>query len=161
MIEEAVNKIRKSIDSIIHISKELTEESIYFKYSADEWSVMEVLCHIAEANFYWLNEIERLNHSPGTEWGRTMQDPERLEAVTQADRKNIVEVLQEIESSREKASSLLASLTEEDLKKTAPSRNPKFGTKPLHFLIEHFLVEHLDTHLKQIQRLKNKLEVSN
>jgi hypothetical protein len=46
----------------------------------------------------------------------------------------------------------LSSLSEDDLNIESPSRNPRFGTKPMSFIVDHLLVEHLDTHLKQIRR---------
>ncbi|WP_245934854.1 hypothetical protein [Paranoxybacillus vitaminiphilus] len=42
----------------------------------------------------------------------------------------------------------------------APHRNPKFGVKPMTFLIEHFITEHLYNHGKQIERNISKYHQS-
>ena len=36
----------------------LSEETIRWKPSEEEWSIMQILCHVVEAVPYWLGEIE-------------------------------------------------------------------------------------------------------
>ncbi|WP_318503144.1 hypothetical protein [Bacillus sp. T3] len=46
----------------------------------------------------------------------------------------------------------LTKLDEDFLKVEAPSRNPRFGMKPISFIVDHLLVEHVIKHYGQIQR---------
>jgi hypothetical protein len=52
---------------------------------------------------------------------------------------------------------VLSSLTEEQLAIESPSRNPRFGTKPLSFIVDHLLVEHAAKHCGQIKRNLSKI----
>ncbi|GAB7056646.1 MULTISPECIES: DinB family protein [unclassified Paenibacillus] len=151
-IQEAIRSIHDTIDDIVRVSKGLSEDIIRWKPAEDKWSVIEVLCHVEEATPFWLNEIQALVKSPGIEWGRGLQHEGRLAAVAAAGGRSTGEVLQGIESSKAQVQAVLGTLTEEDLKAEAPSRNPRFGTKPLQFIVDHLLVEHLITHLNQINR---------
>jgi hypothetical protein len=156
-VQEAIESIHETINHIIQVTEVLPEETIRRKPSKDEWSIMEVICHIEEATPYWLNELQQAVISPGTEWGRGLQHEGRLAAVAQADQRNIQDVLARVGKSKDNVQDILGSFREDDLKVEAPSRNPRFGTKPLAFIVEHLLVEHLATHLKQIKRIIGQL----
>lgn len=66
--------------------------------------------------------------------------------------KYLCRVLAAIRQSKEQVQAVLGPLTAEKLAQEAPSRNPRFGTKPLSFVIEHLLVEHAAKHVEQIAR---------
>lgn len=151
-LKEAVKQIHEKTDQIIQVVKTLPEELISWKPAPDVWSIMEILCHIEEATPYWLNELKLVVNTPGFEWGRGLQHEGRLAAVSQASLRLIDDVLTGIAETKQKVQEVLGSLQDEDLNIESPSRNPRFGTRPLSFIVEHLLVEHLDKHLKQIQR---------
>ncbi|MBO8163495.1 MAG: DinB family protein [Brevibacillus sp.] len=151
-VSEAIKSIQETIDQIVSVSKELSEELIRWKPAEDKWSIMEVLCHVEEATPYWLNEIQQVVKNPGIEWGRGLQHEGRLAAVAQADQRSVQDVLQGIEHSKAKVQETLGSIREDDLQIESPSRNPRFGTKPMQFVVDHLLAEHLATHLNQIKR---------
>ncbi|MBP1154074.1 MULTISPECIES: DinB family protein [unclassified Paenibacillus] len=151
-IQEAIHSIQETIDEIVRVSKVLPEEVIQWKPAEDKWSIIEVLCHVEEATPYWLNEVQALLKSPGIEWGRGLQHEGRLAAVAGASERSTSDVLQGIEKSKAQVQEILSTISEDDLKEESPSRNPRFGTKPLQFIVDHLLVEHLTTHLNQINR---------
>lgn len=160
-INESITSIQNITEQIVQVFEGLTDEVIRWKPAEDKWSIMEVLCHVEEAVPYWLREIQSLVQSPGSEWGRGLQHEGRLAAVAGAGNRSIKEVLEAITTSKGQVLEILGSLREEDLNKEAPSRNPRFGTKPLSFIIEHLLVEHQQTHLKQIYRNIRQFEEEN
>lgn len=151
-IQEAIQSIQGTVDEIVRVSKGLTEEVIQWKPAEDQWSIIEVLCHVEEATPYWLNEIQALLKSPGIEWGRGLQHEGRLAAIARAGERSTGDVLQGIEKSKAQVQEILGAMNEDDLKVESPSRNPRFGVKPLQFIVDHLLVEHLTTHLNQIKR---------
>ncbi|ANB57778.1 dinB superfamily protein [Anoxybacillus sp. B7M1] len=144
-IEEAVKKIIQKVSL-------LPEDVVRWKPSDDEWSIMEILCHVEEVIGYWTRELVRVIQAGGGEWGRGLNDEARLAAVCQADARAVSEVIHGIEQAAIWADEQLATLSDEQLALEAPHRNPKFGAKPMTFLVEHFLTEHLDGHLRQIER---------
>jgi uncharacterized damage-inducible protein DinB len=157
-IQQYQEEMNQSIDEIIEKAKTLSEEVIRWKPSAEEWSIMEILCHVEEIIGYWTRELVRVIQAGGTEWGRGLQDEARLAAVRQADQRAVSDVIQGIEQARQFANEQFASLSDADLALEAPHRNPKFGIKPMTFLVEHFITEHLANHNKQIERNLKKYE---
>jgi hypothetical protein len=109
-----------------------------------------------EAVPYWLNEIESLIASPGIEWGRGLQDSARLQAVQNTENESLSIVLTELVKLKGQVEKTLSNLNDEMLKQEAPSRNPRFGVKPLSFIVDHLLVEHVEKHYSQIQRNLSK-----
>ncbi|NNV06400.1 DinB family protein [Geobacillus sp. C56-T2] len=158
LIEQYRQEIKESVEKIIQKVSTLTEEEIRWKPSADEWSIMEILCHVEEVIGYWIRELVRVIQAGGGEWGRGLNDEARLAAVRQADVRHVDEVIHGIREAAELADQQLAALNDEQLALEAPHRNPKFGMKPMTFLIEHFLTEHLTGHLRQIERNLHKYE---
>lgn len=156
-MNEAIESIQHSLNQMIETSKNLSEKSIRWQPSEDEWSIMQILCHVEEAIPYWLNEIEKLLESPGIEWGRGLKDEKRLAAVTNTENREISDVLRNLENVKEQVGKVLSQLTEQQLKAEAPSRNPRFGTKPISFIVDHLLVEHASKHVSQIKRNLSKL----
>lgn len=151
-MQEAIASIQQSLDATVEMCKDMPEELLHWKPAEDKWSVIEVLCHVEEAIPYWLDEVGRLVESPGVEWGRGLQDMRRLAAIAGAESRPLGEVLAAIRQSKEQVQAVLGPLTAEKLAQEAPSRNPRFGTKPLSFVIEHLLVEHAAKHVEQIAR---------
>jgi uncharacterized damage-inducible protein DinB len=159
-MQEAIASIHESIDGIVRTVRGLSEEQIKFKPSEEAWSVQEIVAHVEEVIPYWLNELERVRQTPGVEWGRGLQDAARLEAVAKAYDRPVAEILNQIEGMKSLVSERLSQVTEEELKRESPSRNPRFGTKPASFIVDHLLVEHIAKHLGQIQRNLKQFEES-
>jgi uncharacterized damage-inducible protein DinB len=151
-IQEAIQSTQQSLESIITASQELSSEALNWKPAEDKWSVMEVLVHVDEAIPYWLDELNNLLETPGTEWGRGLQDERRLAALAAVGSRSLEEVLASIKKSKEQVALVLGPITDDELKQESPSRNPRFGTKPLSFVIQHLLVDHAASHVGQIAR---------
>lgn len=151
------NQMNEAIDGIVHKVERLSEDTIRVKPSEEEWSIMEIICHVEEIIPYWVDELTRVVDAGGTAWGRGLQDEARLAAVAQAPARNVSDVIEGIKKAQVYANAQLGKLSEQDLELEAPHRNPKFGTKPMTFLVEHFITEHLANHGKQIDRNLSKL----
>ncbi|AOL34345.1 DinB family protein [Geobacillus thermoleovorans] len=160
LIEQYRQEMKEVVKKIVQKVSPLTEDVIRWKPSADEWSIIEILCHVEEVIGYWTRELVRVIQAGGGEWGRGLNDEARLAAVRQADARAVSEVIRGIEQAATFADEQLAALSDEQLALEAPHRNPKFGVKPMTFLVEHFLTEHLAGHLRQIERNLRKHEAA-
>jgi len=160
-MQEAIQSTQQSLDQMIATAKGLSSEMLTWKPAEDKWSVMEVLSHVDEAISYWLDEIGALLQKPGTEWGRGIQDEKRLAAIAAAGSRSLDALLASIDKTKERVQRVLGSISEEALKQEAPSRNPRFGTKPLSFIVQHLLVDHADSHVKQIKRNLEQYNATN
>lgn len=159
MTQKAITSVSESIDRIIETVKGLSEETIRWNPTEDEWSIMQIMAHIVEALPYWVEEIDQLVQSPGKEWGRNHLHEPRLEAVRPAtvDAVSVDEMLQKLEKVKQQVKDGIENLTAEQLAAEAPSKNPNFGTKPLSFIIDHLIDQHVNKHEGQIQRNLSKV----
>lgn len=159
MTQDAVVSVMESIDRIIETVKGLPEETVRWNPTEDEWSIMQIMAHIAEALPYWVREIGQLVQSPGQEWGRNHLHEPRLQAVSPetVDAISVDEMLQKLEEVKSQVKEGIENLTDEQLAAEAPSKNPNFGTKPISFIITHLIDQHVNKHEGQIQRNLSKL----
>ncbi len=158
-IGTSIQSVQQSIDHILETAANLPEETIRFKPAEDEWSIMQILSHLAEAIPYWLGEVETVIEVPGAEWGRGLQDPARLAAVTDTDKLAVEDVMKQVEELKYKVESSLGNLDEETLSKESPHRNfAKFGNKPVSYIVDHFIDEHVSGHYDQIKRNLSKIQ---
>ncbi|MFE4703770.1 DinB family protein [Peribacillus simplex] len=158
-IGTSIQSVQQSIDHILETAANLPEETIRFNPADDEWSIMQILSHLAEAIPYWLGEVENVIAMPGAEWGRGLQDPARLAAVTDTDKIAVDDVMKQVEDLKYKVESSLGNLDEETLSKESPHRNfAKFGNKPVSYIVDHFIDEHVSGHYDQIKRNLTKIQ---
>ncbi|MDQ0879999.1 DinB family protein [Peribacillus sp. V2I11] len=158
-IGTSILSVQQSIDHILETAANLPEETIRFKSADDEWSIMQILSHLAEAIPYWLGEVENVIALPGSKWGRGLQDSARLAAVTDTDKLAFDDVMKQVKELKYKVESSLGNLDEETLSKESPHRNfAKFGNKPVSYIVDHFIDEHVSGHYDQIKRNLSKIQ---
>ncbi|MBK5445513.1 MULTISPECIES: DinB family protein [unclassified Peribacillus] len=158
-IGTSIQSFQQSIDHILETTANLSEKTIRFNPTEEEWSIMQILSHIAEAIPYWLGEVETVVATPGSKWGRGLQDPARLAAVTDTEKLSVDEVLKQVDELKYKVESGLGKLDEETLSKESPHRNfAKFGNKPVSYIVDHFIDDHVSGHYDQIKRNLSKIK---
>jgi uncharacterized damage-inducible protein DinB len=159
-MNESIQSVHQSLEQIIDIAKGLSDDVLRWNPTEEEWSVMQILTHLEEAIPYWCDEIDQLLESPGKEWGRGLQHEGRLAAVSKekVDGTSLEDVLKGLEAVKARVEDTLTKLDEEKLAMEAPSRNPRFGTKPISFIVDHLIVEHVSKHLGQINRNLSKVK---
>jgi uncharacterized damage-inducible protein DinB len=156
-IQLSIDSIKDSIDKMIETVSGLTEETIRWKPSEDEWSIMQIICHVLEAVPYWLGEIAKIKEQPGELWGRNHLQEARLAAVADTDRWTVDDVLKELKVLNSQVEKELSLLDKDTLTIESTSRNPNFGTKPISFIIDHLIDEHVSKHYGQIERNLTKV----
>lgn len=151
-VDNYIKTINQEIDNIVDTVTNLPEEKIRWKPDNDVWSIKEILAHVEEANNYWMSELKKTINAPDRKWGRGLQHEGRLSGVKRADQLDTDEIIKKVEDTKKTVEEAFSSIKEADLKIEAEHVNPKFGIKPLTFLVDHFMVEHLQGHQKQIER---------
>ncbi|UGB31980.1 DinB family protein [Metabacillus sp. B2-18] len=154
----ASESVQQSIQNIIHVVKGLSEKEIRWNPSTEEWSIMQIITHVAEAIPYWVREIQQIKEHPDQTWGRGLTDETRLKTVSEANVNSLLveDVLDQLASVPSFVKETLQALSSEDLEIIAPSRNPRFDGKPVEFIVNHLIVEHVEKHYHQIQRNLSK-----
>ncbi|MBD8006905.1 DinB family protein [Bacillus norwichensis] len=158
--QQAIQDVKAAIDEMLNAVKELPEDTIRWKPSEEEWSIMQVIAHVAEAIPFWLGEIRQIIQSPEEVWGRDHTNKIRLEAVDEktVDSLTVEKVLKDLKHIPTQSEETLSELTDEQLQIVAPSRNPNFDGKPVQFIIDKLIVGHIQGHNGQIQRNLSKLK---
>lgn len=151
-IEESIQSIQELAAEITHTVVELPEDALRWKPAADVWSMAEILGHVQEAMPYWVGEIQRVVTNPGAEWGRNHQNESRLAAVAATPRRSIRDLIAGVAETANAVVAVLGKLNDQDLQIESPSRNPRWGVKPMSFVLDHLIVSHLRGHRDQIKR---------
>lgn len=157
--KDLIQAINNSISEILKSIEGLDEKVVRWNPTKEEWSIMQIVSHLNEAIPYWLGEIDRVVTEPGSKWGRGLDNESRLAAVLNPDDMSIEEEIATLKKIQQQVSDCLIGLSEAQLNAENPHRNfEKFGHKPVSFIINHFLVEHVNKHYVQIQRnLSNEI----
>jgi uncharacterized damage-inducible protein DinB len=150
--DELAARLESVTDALLTEVASLPSDLILWKPADDVWSVLEILCHVAEFVPYWTGQTLQITRQSGESWGRTHADPARLEAVRQAGSISLPEVMAAIRDGVQKSAAALRALHESDLAIEAMSRNPRWARQPASFLVEHLLIEHVEKHRSQVQR---------
>ncbi|WAH36336.1 DinB family protein [Alicyclobacillus dauci] len=151
---ENVRKIEASVQQL-HAELEraavkVRPEALHFKPAEDAWSVAQILAHVAEFQNFFSQDVLHVKANPGTNFGRTMANEERLNAVNLTGSETLAALLEGVNRGRQATLHMLSRLTDDDLLTEAV--NPKFGTKTVDWVIEHFITEHLEKHIGQVER---------
>ncbi|WP_181350453.1 DinB family protein [Thalassobacillus sp. CUG 92003] len=154
LVEEKVTQYLKVSD--------VSEEVVKWKPSENEWSILQVHCHVDEWMNFWIEDL-LLAINSNEKWGRTLKDDDRLAAVRDVENQDIEEIRSKIVVAKDRVILELGNLDPDVLDIEKEHVVPRIGVKPLSFLIDHFIVEHIDKHINQVERnLKNyKQEVKN
>jgi uncharacterized damage-inducible protein DinB len=152
LLEESIRSIQKLASEVMQTVTELPEDVLRWKPAEDIWSITEILGHVEEAAPYWAGEIQRVLANPGTQWGRNHHDEARLAAVAATPQRSTRDVIAGFSQAANTVVSALRTLRETDLQIESTSRNPRWGVKPMSFVLDHLIVSHLRGHRDQIMR---------
>ena len=110
---------------------------------------MQNLAHIVEFMPYWTSEIEKLVAEPGSNFGRTPEDVGRLQGISEHEMASLSKIKEALPGSYQGLDEVLRKLKDSDLELTG--KHVRYGEKPLDWLIEEFLTNHLKGHVEQIK----------
>jgi uncharacterized damage-inducible protein DinB len=157
-VNKSIQTINDSIDAIVKNIENVSEKDIRWNPTEEEWSILQIVSHLNEAVPYWIGEVERVIAEPGSKWGRGLVDADRLAAVDNPDALNVEEQVSVLNGLKQQVADRLSKVTEVQLEQENPHRNfEKFGNKPVSFIIDHFIEEHVEKHNGQVKRNLSKL----
>ena len=148
----ALDQMTSTAQEILREIGSMPPACVPWKPAAEVWSVMDILCHIAEFVPYWTSQIEVIVATPEKSWGRTHNDPDRLAAVAETSSRELDDVLHALSFAVSASVEKLRGFSTAQLATEALSRNPRWGLKPASFVLDELLVKHLKTHLAQVRR---------
>ncbi len=151
---EAIRESIRSSNASLHqlIDRPLAHidaRKLYQSPAENEWTIMQNLAHIVEFMPYWAGEIEKLVAQPGSNFGRTPEDVGRLQGISEHEMASLSKIKEALPGSYQRLDEVLRKLKDSDLELTG--KHVRYGEKPLDWLIEEFLTNHLKGHVEQIK----------
>ena len=149
-IRESIRSSNASLHQLIdgplaHIDA----RKLYQPPAENEWTIMQNLAHIVEFMPYWAGEIEKLVAEPGSNFGRTPEDVGRLQGISEHEMASLSKIKEALPGSYQRLDEVLKKLKDSDLELTG--KHVRYGEKPLDWLIEEFVTNHLRGHVEQIK----------
>lgn len=136
-------------DQLSQAIEGLSDEALKWKPAPSQWSVTEVLTHLADHNIVVSFRIREILSGSEARLPAFSQDP--WVAGQQANEGSVTDILNVFKALLHYNSLLFQRLSEEDWEKTGT--NWKGDTVSLSAII-HSFIAHVQTHLAQIERIK-------
>lgn len=148
----AAAAIEDAAEQFAAIVTPLPREVLLWRPAPEVWSILDNLAHIEEFVPFWIGEVREMLARPPRPWGRDQGHAGRLAAVRDTSARDLAELLGNIRTASASAAAYLRSLDDAQFDTEAMSRNPRWATKPVSFVVDTLLVKHLSDHRGQIQR---------
>ncbi len=119
----------------------------------DEWSAVQVLGHMIELIGYWMRDARLLAAATGTppHFGRTLDAPERLEAVQHGATSDPEELWRELDGVIRIAATDIRGMT--PAQRAQKGLHSRVGEISVADAIETLIVAHVENHLRQIKQV--------
>jgi hypothetical protein len=117
----------------------------------EEWNVLEVLGHVNEMIPFWLGHCRTLVQAQGEPpaFGRTIDSPERLEAVARAAHSNLDDLMTALRREVHAGAAMLRGLTDADRAKEGVHN--RRGRITVTDAVEALVLAHGEEHVAQIK----------
>ena len=120
----------------------------------EQWEVGQVWAHLAEFPAYWLGQAQRVIALPTSEpvqFGRVKTDAGRIEAIERDRNTDPSALLERVRTSLADVTDAVRSFPTEAWARRGA--HPTRGDMTVQTIIEKFIVEHLEEHAEQLDRL--------
>ncbi|NWJ47723.1 MAG: DinB family protein [Chloroflexi bacterium] len=159
-IEDACRRMTDAFNEVIALADnellQVNPDALYHNTSGVEWSIMQVLAHIAEFMPYWAGEIEKILVVPGVKFGRGIEDENRVGAIAEHGNDSLAQMTASLRAAYARLFVTLLRLTDADLDKSGI--HVVQGDKTIASIIHHTIIGHLTGHLNQIRQTLELVE---
>jgi len=148
---EMLSDLHESQQTLLTFLDQADDTTLYQRPVAEEWTLAENLVHVAEARQFFTGEVHKVLATPGATIGRGLNHPGRLQTIVEHGHKARQFIFHQLISSYEQVVYLLEQMSQDDLQEMG--EHIKYGPQTLAAFIEHFVIEHDQAHIKQVQTL--------
>ncbi len=141
----------QSQQDFLQILDQVEEAQLYQNPDEAGWTAGIVLAHITEARQFFAGQIELILVNPGSEVGRTPDNPHRQNAINEYGHAPLAELHERLVSSHQAVGQVLADITDDHLSLTCEYVNR--GTFTLEQFIQRLIVGHDRAHVEQVTQL--------
>jgi uncharacterized damage-inducible protein DinB len=150
-LEERIRRLEQSVGAVVSRAEKLDPSLLHRGPDGEEWSLTQILAHIAEMVPYWAQQAQTVasRTEDNLPFGRTHDDPDRIGAVEQHANDRLEDVLPRIREGMADAVTLLGAIPAEGWKRTA--HHARRGEMSVAMIVDQFLVEHAEEHAAQAE----------
>ena len=155
-VTSAAAQVRRLKQVYEQLEAELQQPAMIqrLRQSADnnEWSTLQILGHMVEMIPYWLRHCQTLVAAMGNppQFGRTLDEPERLEGIARGATKNPDELICLLKQEIAIATETIQSMSPMERDKTGI--HIRHGEMTVENTLETFVVSHAEDHLAQVKK---------
>ena len=149
--EDMARRLETAGQALLQRVEPLADEDLRRKPADGEWSVMQVLAHVAEMLPYWSRQAREIvaRERDNEPFGRTQDDPGRIAAVEQHASDGLDIMLARLRSGLAEAVGTIRGLPPNAWARTG--QHARRGEMTVDQIVQEFLVSHLDEHSQQIE----------
>jgi uncharacterized damage-inducible protein DinB len=157
-LDDRIARLERGVDALLHRLTGLPSEALYQSPKEGEWPVMSNLAHVAEMLPYWAHQAEHIAQHPGAPFGRTVDDPGRLDGVEQHARDAVDVIGPALRAALTETVRTLRSIPDAgwDLSGVHQVRGAMTATQ----VLDTLMVEHTEDHVAQIDAALSALGYS-
>jgi uncharacterized damage-inducible protein DinB len=147
--EERAERLDAAMQILLNRAETLPQD-VRPPSGSGDWSVMQILGHVAEFVPYWAGQAQAIALRPanGQPFGRPTNDPDRLEAVDKYVNDPPRKIVPLLRTGLSEAQALLRAIPEEGWQRTA--RHPTRGEMTVEQIVDQFLIDHVVEHSRQL-----------
>lgn len=148
---EMLADLHESQQTLLTFLDQADDSTLYRRPVAEEWTLAENLVHVAEARQFFTSEVHKVLATPGVTIGRGLDHPGRLQNIVEHGHAARQFIFHQLISSYEQVVHLLEQTSQDDLQRMG--EHITYGPQRLSAFIQHFIIEHDQAHVKQVQTL--------
>jgi uncharacterized damage-inducible protein DinB len=143
-------QLEAEVQSLLRQAETLPADALYTPPAPGQWSAMQILAHVAELVPYWASQARAVAQRTQDDqpFGRTEDDPDRLEAIERHARDRLEDVLSLMSLGLDEACALLRAIPDEGWSRTA--HHPTRGEMSVEEIVARFLLDHVVSHQRQL-----------
>jgi acylpyruvate hydrolase len=155
-IEAMKVSLKQDKQDYTDLLNKVSEQNLHTNPYADSWTIAEAIAHITDAIDFFQNESITALNNPLEKVGRHKTNARRLACIAAHGADSAEQLKRQIITSIDNCLTFLEGLTDADLTKKIQHKLPKFGEMELGSFLDHFVISHSKSHLRQALNLANR-----
>ena len=147
--EQEAARLERAVAAFLDRLQSTASDQLTRAPAEGEWNARELAAHEAEICAYWAQQLVYLKSNPGQPFGRTAEDPDRIQYIEDHKNDPMDELVSTIRLSADQAAAALRSFTDEEWSRITGIHSRR-GVMDMDFISDLFLAGHAEEHLKQL-----------
>jgi len=157
-LDSRIERLEQGVDTLLRRLTGLPTNALYQSPKEGEWPVMSNLAHVVEMLPYWAHQADHIAHHPGAPFGRTVDDPGRLDGIQQHASDAVDIIGPALREALAEAIRTLRAIPDSgwELSGNHPLRGAMTATQ----VLDALMVKHVEEHVAQIDEALSALGYS-